>query len=149
MCSDGQPAVDSPGSYRGRQQVRGRMGVLLCLLALALQYVTPVLHIWGETTPPTVQAWSAAAGPSHLDHAPHSALLRAASIPQKRIPHDAASCAVCQVCAHYRAWRGSRVWTVCRPAVASVSSLYPILRPANLLYAVIAARAPPPSPVFC
>ena len=148
MCSEGQLSVDSPDSYRGRQQVRGRIGVLLCLFAFALQYVTPVLHIWGETTPPTVLALPAAGEPSLSDNVPSPALLLATNATQKRLPHDAASCAVCQVCAHHRAWIVTYVWTACCPAVASVSSLYLILRPASLLYDVVAARAPPSSPVF-
>ena len=145
MCSGGQPSGDSPGSYKDRRQVRGRIGVLLCVFALVLQYVTPVLHLWGESTLPTVRNLPTEKEPSLLDNASPPTLLLVASTFQKCLPHDAASCTVCQACAHHRTWIATHVRTVWCPTIASVVFLCPILRPVRLLHAVVAARAPPSS----
>lgn len=143
MCADYRQPAGPPRLSRDRHGGRGRRRVWLCLLALLLQQVSPGLHIWGETWQPAVIAVPAAEVVLPLADAPSRTLLTAATTARPRLPHDMASCTVCQHLAHHWAWPAPHAWTVCHPAVTSALLFFPVVRPASPLAHAVAARAPP------
>ena len=147
MCADRQQPAGSPGPCRGKDKGRGRIGSWLCLFAFALHSLLPMLHVWEGAARPVVLAFPAAGEASLLDSVPPPALFLARSTDQQRVPHDAASCAVCRVLTHHRAWIVPQVWTTCRPATVLAFLRLPVCRPVTLLCHAIAARAPPTAAV--
>ena len=128
-----------PTSYAHRHRIRHglhhRAGALLCLLALFLSLVTPMVHMWeagAEQQAAVARLFSAW---SRLHSAEHAAVYTAAERIARSLPHDTTLCAICQGLSRLRALLLTRVYTVVAleadrgqaPQTASfsaVSSLY-------------------------
>jgi hypothetical protein len=133
-CYRHQPA-SCAHMHRIRHSLRHRTGALLCLLALFLSLVAPVVHMWevgAEQQAAVLRLFSAL---SRLHSAEHAAVFTAPERVARSLPHDTTLCSICQGLSRLRAWQLTRVYVVVAPdanrwqapqtaSCSAVSSLY-------------------------
>jgi hypothetical protein len=130
-----------PSGYKGGAQ--RRLSVVLCLLALTIQLVAPVVHMWELTMQQEVIVLEALASPWTLAKTQGPIALASAARHTQPLPHDTTVCPVCQALAHLRNW------TLPQAGITSDSTttswLVPLawLPPVNVHLGAVAARAPP------
>ena len=104
---------------RGRPALPPRVGALLCLFALVLSLVAPMVHMW------EVGAGQGRAAPKRFStlsrlHSPEtSTVLSTPEGAAQPLPHDAILCAVCQGLSRLRHWLLPQVYTVAALAASN------------------------------
>jgi hypothetical protein len=122
-----------------------RLSVVLCLLALTIQLVAPVVHMRELTAQHEVIVLEALASPLALDKTQGPIALASAGWRSQPLPHDATVCPVCQALAHIRDWMLPQAGITSDSITASRLVLLPWLLPVNVHLGAVAARAPPAS----
>jgi hypothetical protein len=138
MGCDSQQARCSTGTRGNRDGARSRIGVLLCLLALAFQLTDQAVHMWGVAT-----RRGMVAVPLVLDSVQSSTTLVATNDIPQRLPHNPALCCVCQALSRLQVCLSMQSWNT--GAAATGAWLVP-MRTAhvyNLSLSATAPRAPP------
>jgi hypothetical protein len=104
---------------RSRHSLQPRVGALLCLFALVLSLIAPMVHMWEvgarreHTTPKLFSALSRL-------HSPESSIVL--TTPEgmaPSLPHDAMLCSVCQGFSRLRHWLLPPVYALVAPAASS------------------------------
>jgi len=136
-CNSRQPGC-STGARGNRGGVRSRVGVLLCLLALAFQLTDHAVHMWEVATEPGVVAVPLVLGSEQST----TTLAAVDHIPQ-RPPHNPALCSVCQALSRLQVCLLMQSWIT----GTSATGAWPVpIRTAyvcNLSLSATAPRAPP------
>ena len=117
-CSSRQPAH---WTYlrRSRHALPPRVGALLCLFALILSLVTPMVHMWEVGAGQERAAPQLFATLSQLHSPETSAVLATPEGTAQSLPHDAILCAVCQGLSRLRHWLLPPVYALGAPAASN------------------------------
>jgi hypothetical protein len=144
-CARPVPNQRSSPSHRGHLSWSRPLRAVLCLLAVLIQVVTPVVHTWEVTAPQMVLAVTAPAVSWSREGSPSPAALTLPTPSPPRLPHDAALCPVCQFLTRSRDWMTARVNAVGLVTLLCGLVCFLCFLPANVLRYAVAARAPPSS----
>jgi hypothetical protein len=143
QCCERRCPTGFAGALHSKSGVRGRIGILVCLLAFAVQLLVPVVHIWEVAAERATIAPKVAPLPSLPGGVQHAAALLAADDPPQRAPHNAALCPVCQALLRVRDYV---VGQSCRAGVSAPGAwivAVPVYHPLSLHLSASAPRAPP------
>jgi hypothetical protein len=104
---------------RSRHGLQPREGALLCLFALVLSLIAPMVHMWevgaGQERA-TPKSFSALSQP----HSPESAIVLTTSEDMApSLPHDAMLCPVCHGLSRLRHWLLPPVYVLVTPTASS------------------------------
>lgn len=118
--------------------MRSRVGVLLCLLAFALQFTDQAMHMWEVATEPGVVAVPLVLGSKQST----TTLAAVDHIPQ-RPPHNPALCFVCQALSRLQVCMARQSWATGTFATGAWLVPSRTEQVCNLSLSATAPRAPP------
>ena len=117
-CSSPQPAHWT-SLRRSRPALPPRVGAWLCLFALILSLVAPMVHMWEVGAGQERATPQLFAALSQLHSPETSAVLATPESTPQSLPHDAILCAVCQGLSRLRHWLLPPVYALAAPAASN------------------------------
>ena len=137
-CTSRQPGC-STGAQKDRGGVRSRVGVLLCLLAFALQLTVQAMHMWEVATEGGVVASDAPAVPLLLGSVQRTTALSATANVLQRVPHNHALCSVCQTLSRLQVCMARQSWAT---GLSTTDAWLVLSRTAHVFTLSLSAAAP-------
>jgi hypothetical protein len=141
-CYSHQPA-SCAHIHRLRHSLRHCTGALLCLFALLLSVVTPMLHMQEVGVGQEIAASRTFSALSGFPSLAPSAAYTTPGLATRSLPHDAMLCSVCQGLSRLRHWLLTQVCVVGAPEAHSWPAPQTTSLPAVLSLYRRAPRAPP------
>jgi hypothetical protein len=141
-CYSHQPASCARMHWL-RHSLRHRAGALLCLFALLLSVVTPMMHMREVGVGQEIAAPRTLSALSGFPSVAHSAAFTIPGLATRALPHNAVLCSVCQGLSRLRNWMLTQVCVVGAPEVHRWPAPQTMSLPAVLSLYRPAPRAPP------